>query len=236
MNPSGTVVQQALGYWRGQINKFNIQELYEMYSKCVTPLFSYTSAEQCKEKYLSQDDTYSAILQLLAFQFDNNIDEINDFCITVCTILDKANGKKNALWLYSAHSAGKNFLFDAITAFFLNIGYISNPIRHNVFAFMDCVDRRVILWNEAQCDAYFHEEVKALLSGDSPKVNIKMHGPKTVVPTPIVILSNRQTFPDNHEFNCRIAKYTWRTAPLLEQWALHKPHPIYTMECFMFFL
>lgn len=126
-------------------------------------------------------------------------------------------------------------LFDAVTSFFLNIGYISNPIRHNVFAFMDCVDRRVILWNVAQCDSYFYEEVKALLSGDSPKVNIKMLGPKTVVPTPIIVLSNRETFPNNDEFNCRVCKYIWRTAPLLSQWALKKPHPIYTMECLIFF-
>ena len=61
-----------------------------------------------------------------------------------------------------------------------------------------------------------------------------MHGPKTVVPTPIVVLSNRPTFPDTDEFTCRIAKYTWQTAPLLQQWALQKPHPIHTMECFIF--
>ena len=160
---------------------------------------------------------------------------VDEFCRTLCSILNKTNGKKNSLWIQSTHSAGKNFIFDAVTSFFLNIGYISNPIRHNIFPFMDCVDRRVILWNEAQCDAYFYEEVKALLAGDSPKVNFKMQGPKTVVPTPIIILSNRDTFPDTEEFMCRLCKYNWRTAPLLQQWALKKSHPLYTMEILIFF-
>lgn len=235
LNPSGTVVQQALSYCRGQVNKFTIAELYKMYNEATAPLFGYMSVEQCHDKYLTRTETYSAVLQLLSFQFDNDSFKVNAFCNCLCSILDKTNGKRNSLWVTSSHSAGKNFFFDAVTAYFLNIGYISNPIRHNVFAFMDCVDRRVIMWNEAQCDSYFYEEVKALLAGDSPKVNYKMQGPKTVAPTPLIILSNRDTFPDTEEFNCRLCKYTWKTAPLLEQWALKKPHPLYTLELLIWF-
>ena len=207
-----------------------------MYTEATAPLFGYMSQEQCNDKYLSRTETYSAVLQLLAFQNDNDAYKVDEFCNSLCSILDKTNGKRNSLWVMSSHSAGKNFFFDAVTSYFLNIGYISNPIRHNIFAFMDCVDRRVIMWNEAQCDAYFYEEVKALLAGDSPKVNYKMQGPKTVAaPTPVIILSNRDTFPDTEEFNCTLCKYTWRTAPLLEQWALKKPHPLYTLELLIFF-
>lgn len=235
LNPSGTVVQQALSYCRGQINKFTIGELYKMYNEATAPLFGYMSVEQCNDKYLTRRDTYSAVMQLLAFQYDNDPQRVDEFCNSLCSILDKTNGKRNSLWVMSSHSAGKNFFFDAVTAYFLNIGYISNPIRHNVFAFMDCVDRRVIMWNEAQCDSYFYEEVKALLAGDSPKVNYKMQGPKTVAPTPLIILSNRDTFPDNEEVNCRLCKYIWKTAPLLQQWSLKKPHPLYTLEVLIFF-
>ena len=213
----------------------HLAELYQMYNQASAPMFGYMSVEQCSEKYLNRLDTYNAVLQLLSFQFNNDCKEVDNFCNTLCSILDKTNGKRNALWVVSNHSAGKNFFFDAVTAYFLNVGYISNPIRHNVFAFMDCVDRRVILWNEAQCDSYFYEEVKALLSGDSPKVNFKMQGPKTVAPTPLIVLSNRETFPNNEEFNCRLHKYVWKTAPMLQQWSLKKPHPLYTLEVLIFF-
>ena len=29
------------------------------------------------------------------------------------------------------------------------------------------------------------------------RVNFKMQGPKTVAPTPLIVLSNRETFPNN---------------------------------------
>lgn len=100
---------------------------------------------------------------------------------------------------------------------------------------MDCVDRRVILWNEAQCDSYFYEDVKAILSGDCPKVNIKQQGPRTVQKTPVIVLSNRLTFLNSDEFNCRLAKYVWCTCPTFKTWANKKPHPSHVSEILMYF-
>lgn len=55
--------------------------------------------------------------------------------------------------------------------------------------------------------------------------------------TPVFVLSNRLTFPDTPEFNCRLHKYEWRSAPLLKHYK-KKPDPrainmllMYSGEC-----
>lgn len=90
---------------------------------------------------------------------------------------------------------------------------------------MDCVDRRVIMWNEALCDPYFYEDVKCILSGDAPEVHIKNQGELKVFKTPVIILSNRNTFPDNEEFNSRLIKYNWKYCELLKH-CKKKPNPM----------
>lgn len=47
--------------------------------------------------------------------------------------------------------------------------------------------------------------MKSILSGDWPSVHVK-YNPDTILPkTPVIILCNRETFPNN-EFNCRLEK------------------------------
>lgn len=52
----------------------------------------------------------------------------------------------------------------------------------------------------------------------------KNQGDGIVRPAPVFILSNRETFPDSPEFNCRIHKYEWKTCPLLAMYS-KKPDP-----------
>ena len=112
--------------------------------------------------------------------------------------------KKNGLWVKSENSTGKNFFFDCITDSCILVGNIKNPIRNYVFGFQNCVNNRVLLWNEAVIEPYFYEDVKPILAGDSPNVQVKNTGDGTVRATPVFVLSNRETFPDTPEFNCRL--------------------------------
>lgn len=76
---------------------------------------------------------------------------------------------------------------------------------------MNCVNKRVFEWNEAVVDPYFYEDVKSILAGHSRNVQVKNKDDGVVSCTPVFILSNRMTFPDTSEFNCRIHKYEWKT-------------------------
>lgn len=75
------------------------------------------------------------------------------------------------------------------------VGYVKNPIRNYVFGFQNCVNKRALLWNEAVIDPYFYEDVKPILAGDSPNVQVKNCGDGTVRATPVFVLSNRDTSP-----------------------------------------
>lgn len=81
---------------------------------------------------------------------------------------------------------------------------------------MNCVNKRVLQWNEAVVDPYFYEDFKPILAGDSPNVQVKNTYDGVFTAPPVFILSNRLTFPDTSEFNCRLHKYEWRTCPLLK--------------------
>lgn len=118
----------------------------------------------------------------------------------------------------SPNSAGKNVFFDGLVDSMILVGQIKNPIRNYTFGFMNCVNKRVLLWNEAVVDPYFYEDVKPILAGDSPNVPVKNRDDGVVRATPVFILSNRNTFPDTEEFNCRIHKYEWESAPLLKNY------------------
>lgn len=89
---------------------------------------------------------------------------------------------------------------------------------------MNCVNKRVLQWNEALIDPYFYEDIKPILAGDSPNVQVKNRDDGVVRATPVFILSNRQTFPDTSEFNCRLHKYEWKSAELLKMYK-KKPDP-----------
>lgn len=74
------------------------------------------------------------------------------------------------------------------------------------------------MWNEAVIDTYFYEDVKPILSGDCPTVQVKHCGDGIVRAAPVFILSNRETFPDSPEFNCHIHKYEWESCSLLAKY------------------
>lgn len=68
------------------------------------------------------------------------------------------------------------------------------------------------------------KHVAPILAGDTPNVQVKNKGDGVVRATPVFILSNRLTFPDTSEFNCRLHKYEWKTCPLLKLYK-KKPDP-----------
>lgn len=128
------------------------------------------------------------------------------------------------MWIRSPNSAGKNFLFDALCDSFILVGKVKNPIRNYTFGFMNCVNKTVLQWNEAVVDPFFYEDVKPILAGDSPNGQVKNRDDGVLRATPLFVLSNRLTFPDTEQFNCRIHKFEWQTAPLLKHYK-KKPDP-----------
>jgi hypothetical protein len=91
--------------------------------------------------YYDIDKSISIASELLMYQFENNEGVICRFLQTLVDVLDKKIPKRNSMLIYSPPSAGKNYFFDVVAAFFLNygmfgtandygyIGIVSDPIR-----------------------------------------------------------------------------------------------------------
>lgn len=139
-----------------------------VYFKCLT-------MQEYNRRYLCLRDSVICVLELLYFQFDNNMMAVERFLTRIYNMSNfrQNNIKKNSLWVQSPNSAGENYSFDALCDSFISVGQIQNPIRNYTFGFMNCVNKRALQWNEAVVDPYFYEDVKPILAGDSPNVQVK---------------------------------------------------------------
>lgn len=98
-------------------------------------------------KYLNNKFSMLSIVQLLMFQFDNDVSKVIHFGKKIYAMCDfqQKDAKKNSLWVQSPNSAGKNYFFDALVDSFILVGQIKNPIRNYVFGFMNCVNKSFIM-------------------------------------------------------------------------------------------
>lgn len=88
-------------------------------------------------------------------------------------VLDRKILKRNCFFIESPPNAGKNLFFDAVCHYYFSFGQIGNFSKHTTFPLMECVDKRILLWNEPFCEPYAFETLKMLFGGDTLNVNVK---------------------------------------------------------------
>ena len=150
------------------------------------------------------------------FQYGYNKRNVIQFLSTVYKICNKQNGKQNALLLTGSKNCCKSYFINMLGALFINNGILESPNRNNNFPFMDCADKRIIIWVETSCDRYYYDNIKKLMSGEPLSVSVKYAGNQLVNKTPIIMSANREVFSDDPKFNCRHVKYYWKShSPLV---------------------
>lgn len=153
-----------------------------------------------------------------------------EFCHTLTTILDMSKPKLNSLLIQSPPSGGKNFFFNAIRDYYLNSGEMCNPNRYNNFAYQDCHNRRIIMWNEPNYEPSEIENLKKLLGGDNFSINIKCKPQGNVKRTPVIITCNEcPNFCYDPAFADRLKVYQWQSAPFLKDYNKY-PRPDIVMD------
>lgn len=175
--------------------------------------------------YMRIEPSIEAILTLLFHHF-LTLNGVISFLQILESWFDKKllNKKINTMTVTGPPNSGKSFFFDAFCAFILNYGNLTNPSRHERFAFQDCLNRRVIKWNEAKLDPAHEELFLDLMQGNVVKVNIKFKNPTNIVKTPLLVISNNNVFPNTDRFNMRQIKYYWHACEALKIYS-NKPHP-----------
>lgn len=69
------------------------------------------------------------------------------------------------------------------------------------------------------------DTIQMLFGGDTFNAKIKYQQDAIVSRTPIIILGNRNIFPKEEAFKCRMITYEWRNAPCLKD-PSKKPYPL----------
>lgn len=85
----------------------------------------------------------------------------------VYDICEMKKPKINSLFILSAPNAGKKYFFDAILHFYCNFGQVGNFNKYSSFPLQEAVNKRILLWNEPQCEPSSFEELKMLFCGDT---------------------------------------------------------------------
>ncbi|MCO6561045.1 MAG: hypothetical protein J6574_08075 [Gilliamella sp.] len=205
-------------------NRMTVYELFEYARKLDVDKLIYSSPTEMTFDYYYDIRTSVYILdELLRFQIEE--DEIKEFLETLVAVLDKTIPKKNCIHIQGPPCSGKNLFFDCITSFCINCGHLGNFNKYNSFPMMDCIDKRVIMWNEPVLEVSALETLKMVFGGDTCPVKIKYMGDKLLLRTPVICLSNNQPFPLDDAFKCRMFTYEWKQCDDLKK-VIKKPHPL----------
>lgn len=109
----------------------------------------------------------------------------------------------------------KTTFINALASFVLVKGQIQNFNRNNSFPLTDCVDKRILLWDEPNFDRNDLETIKQLFAGDPCVVSVQYSNNITISKTPVFCTANSSVFPKNDAFLSRMNTYHWSPPPFL---------------------
>lgn len=136
------------------------------------------------------------ILEKIVF-YQNHEDETSTYIFLkdLFEILDMRIPKCNCMVILSPPNAGKNFFFDCVINSMINFGQMGSFNKYSGFPIQECVNRRVILWNEPNFEPAAEETLKCLFGGDACNAKVKYQGDVVINKTPISLFAGH---PANH--------------------------------------
>ena len=216
-------VKNAIDCHAAIINTWSREDYQKFYNDPTTvKIWSARSIDLVDLYYFNDTDSRNIILQLLEFQCANNLKQ---FVTDLINVIEMNIPKCNCFLVISPPSAGKNFFFDAVKDYYLNVGQMQNPNKYNTFAYQDCHNRRLLIWNEPNYEPRETENLKTLFGGDNLSANVKCKRQAKIKRTPVICMSNHTPrFANESAFIDRVIKYQWSAAGFLKN-CNKKPRP-----------
>lgn len=125
----------------------------------------------------------------------------------IADVLCRRVRKRFCLVLNGPNSCGKTWFTNMFLDFFINKGEMNNFSRYEnlTFPFMNLVNRRIGLWNEAFItgDPSQREHLKVLFEGESKSVSVKNVKDGIVMNVPMIVTTNNRTFETDIAFRDR---------------------------------
>lgn len=235
MDESDQLVSKVFSNWEKQLCSYTIHDFHNLYSQPNVKFYFSAGHNNFDAYYYNVEDSLDILIELLNDQFHNDDNVILQFLTDLFNVLERRLPKLNSFLIHSNPSAGKNFFFDCIKDYYLNIGKLQSASRYNQFAFQDAPFRRVIFWNEPAYENAKLETLKEFLGGDTTNTPVKYKGEGVIFRTPILLATNHQlSIMNNPAFKDRLVVYKWHSCPILKKYG-KKPNPLCTYELFKYY-
>lgn len=76
---------------------------------------------------------------------------------------------------------------DFLLHFCIHFGQVGNFTKFDYFPLQECVNKRILLWNEPQIAADQFDNVKMLFGDDAMNVRVKYQQDAIVLRTPVIV-------------------------------------------------
>ncbi|KAF5303636.1 hypothetical protein FQA39_LY09883 [Lamprigera yunnana] len=193
------------------------RELYFKFNNSVR-LYNAPNGE-VSDYYYTLEESLLILEKVIMYQCWDDKGKFIQFFMDCLIICDKLKSKVNCLFIQSDPNGGKNYIMDSILHCNFHFGLVGNFNRYCSFPLMECIDKRILMWNEPSCEPSAFETLKMLLfGGDSCNVKVNYKSDTVISHTPIIILSNNDLFPRDEAFCSRMIYYKWRTYPMLKDY------------------
>lgn len=193
-----------------KICNFTLEDFAKLYNNS-SPIFGALSGN-VEEEYYSITESLIQLENFLLYQFVT-IDAVRDFLDIIYLHLNKKTGKKNCIQICGPPSSGKTYFINIISSFVLSKGQIRNFNKYDNFPLNDCIDKRILIWDEPNYERSAIEQIKLLFSGDKCPANVKYESQVQIDRTPIYVTANADIFPTSEEFQCRMFRFNWQSFP-----------------------
>lgn len=142
INNTKTVYKDAIDLFDRTICLLSFDVLFDTIEKGL-PLFG--SSRENDDRYENREESNFKLHQFLEYQFGDQCEEFIEFLIEW---LKKTSGKENCLNLIGPPSCGKTWFARLIKEACITSGQITNMSRNSSFPFNNCVNKRVLHWDE----------------------------------------------------------------------------------------
>lgn len=220
-NKSDVDYKRAVDCIAREYSHYSLEEIVDVVKVAKSPSW----LARHPKHYLSLDESVKIILKLLVCQYGSD-EFIGAFLCRVNNICEKKIPKLNSMFIHSPPNSGKSFFIDMVSSFYLNVGHVANFVRGEAFPLNDCVNKRVLVWNEPSIAPSMFDDVKMLAGGDPLPAKVKYQSNAVITRTPLFFTSNVNMFDKQDP--------VWTSRIYFEEWqpciALKKikqyPHPM----------
>ena len=218
-------LNEVVGSFERMLHSATFQDLVEIIDQA--PSAKFQALNRPVDLYGDLNENVVMVKKLILHQNQNDLDAAKTFLRIVVAVLDRELPKLNTLYLVGPSNAGKSLFVQMLASFCISVGTLRVLNRSSgSFPTQDCVDKRVIVWEEPNYDeAEFGEFLKQLLGGGQINSAIKFSKDCAIPRTPVLITSNKMLFSKDPAWNSRIHRCVWYAAPFLGEFG-YQLHPL----------